>query len=106
MSYITGLAGTPDPGISLTTTGSRNCGWPPRPGASPSTPASGPVRRLRLTTRRNYDNFLSARAAQGFTVVMTDPVWAAHGASYAYNGNTWDGVTPLAGGSTDPSSAA
>ena len=58
------------------------------------------------TVDQDYDNFFSQRAAQGFTVCMTDPVWTAHGASYAHGGNTGDGVTPLAGGSTDPSSAA
>jgi Protein of unknown function (DUF4038)/Putative collagen-binding domain of a collagenase len=51
----------------------------------------------------DYDNFFSARAAQGVTVTMTDPVWGYNG---TLTGNTWDGVTPLAGGSTDPSSAA
>jgi hypothetical protein len=57
------------------------------------------------TWEQDYANFFSARAAQGFTVCMTDPVWAAGGGSQAHGGNTWDGVTPLAGGSTDPSTA-
>ena len=37
--------------------------------------------------------------------MMTDPVWAEAGQATTYNGDTWDGVTPLAGGATDPSAA-
>ena len=51
-------------------------------------------------------NFLSARSAQGVTVVMTDPVWSESPNTESSSGNTWDSVTPLAGGSTDPSTAA
>lgn len=50
-------------------------------------------------------NFLSARAAQGFTMVMTDPIWTESSNTTSSNGNTWDGVTPFTGGSTDPSTA-
>ena len=58
------------------------------------------------TYQHDYDTFFSVRASQGFTVMMTDPVWAESGQATTYNGNTWDGLTPLAGGSTDPSTAA
>ena len=51
----------------------------------------------------DIDTFFTQRAAQGFTVCMVDPVWGAHGT--AYQGNTWDGLTPLAGGSQNPSTA-
>lgn len=57
----------------------------------------------------NYEtemnNFLSARAAQGFNVVMTDPIWSESQNTKSSGGNTWDSVTPLVGGSTNPSSA-
>ncbi|HTQ92534.1 MAG TPA: DUF4038 domain-containing protein [Streptosporangiaceae bacterium] len=55
--------------------------------------------------QHDYDTFFADRAGQGFTVTMTDPVWAEPQAT-AYSGNDWDGTTPLAGGSTNPSSAA
>lgn len=51
-------------------------------------------------------NFLASRAAQGFTVVMTDPIWSESTNTESSGGNMWDGTTPLAGGSTDPSTAA
>src|SRR5580658_2634979 len=51
----------------------------------------------------DLDTFFSTRAAQGFTVCMLSPYWT--GGSGRNTGDTWDGLTPLAGGSTDPSSA-
>ena len=53
----------------------------------------------------DFDAFFSARAAQGFTVCMLSPYWTGGGSATRDTGDTWDGLTPLAGGSTDPSSA-
>jgi len=104
-SYITGLAGTPGPGWFTDNNGqpklwvaTETWGLPVNAGEWNGSGGG--------TFEQDYDNFFSERAAQGFTVCMTDPVWAATGSGAAsVNGNTWDGVTPLAGGSHDPSSA-
>jgi len=104
-SYITGLAGTPGPGWFTDDNGqpklwvaTETWGLPVNAGQWNGEGGS--------TVDGDYDNFFSQRAAQGFTVCMTDPVWAATDSGAAsVNGNTWDGVTPLAGGSHDPSSA-
>lgn len=56
------------------------------------------------TYEQDYDNFFSARAAQGFTVCMTDATWCPTG-NGAHSGNTWDGLTPLTGGVTNPTGA-
>ena len=100
--YITGLGGTPGAGWFTDQYGSprlwvatETWGLPINAGKWNGSGGS--------TVDGDYDNFFSQRAAQGFTVCMTDPVWADHGS--AYNGKTWDSLTPLAGGSTDPSSA-
>ncbi len=102
MSYITGLGGTPGPGWFTDSNGhpklwvaTETWGLPINAGQWNGSGGG--------TVDQDYDNFFSQRAAQGFTVCMTDPVWTNHGT--AYNGKTWDGLTPLAGGSTDPSSA-
>jgi hypothetical protein len=58
------------------------------------------------TYQHDYDTFFAARAAQGFTVMMTDPVWGETAFTSTYDGNDWDGTTPLAGGSANPSTAA
>ena len=50
-------------------------------------------------------NFLSQRAAQGVTVVMTDPIWTESQNTESSGGNTWDGVTPFTGGVTNPTGA-
>lgn len=50
-----------------------------------------------------FDNYFATRAAQGFTVIMLDPAWSeVNAANTSYNGNDWDGTTPLTSG-TDPS---
>jgi Protein of unknown function (DUF4038)/Putative collagen-binding domain of a collagenase len=105
MSYITGLAGTPGAGWFTDSNGhpklwvaTETWGLPTNAGQWNGSGGG--------TVDQDYDNFFSQRAAQGFNVCMTDPVWAATGEGGRANGNTWDGVTPLAGGSTDPSSAA
>jgi Protein of unknown function (DUF4038)/Putative collagen-binding domain of a collagenase len=98
-SYITGLAGgqsgyfTDNNGNPKLWVATETWGLPVNAG------------NYSVTYQNAYDNFFSARAAQGFTVTMTDPAWAEPQAT-AYNGNDWDGTTPLAGGSTDPSAAA
>jgi Protein of unknown function (DUF4038)/Putative collagen-binding domain of a collagenase len=53
----------------------------------------------------DLDTFFSTRAAQGFTVCMLSPYWSDASNGARVTGDTWDGLTPLAGGSTDPSSA-
>lgn len=105
-SYITGLGGTPGPGWFTDNNGQPKLWvatetWGIITNAGQWTGGGSPT-----DWQTEMTNFLSQRAAQGCTVVMTDPVWSAAGASYARTtGDTWDGVTPLAGGSTDPSSA-
>jgi hypothetical protein len=103
LPYITGLAGTP--GAGYFTDQNNN----PRLWVASETWGL-PVNAGQWTSpqgnwQSDFDTFFSERAAQGFTICMTDPVWAESG-NNDYNGNTWDGVTPLVGGSTDPSSAA
>jgi Protein of unknown function (DUF4038) len=100
LSYITGLGGTPGPGWFTDNLGhpklwvaTETWGLPIHAGLNSSGNWQG-----------DYDTFFSQRAAQGFTVTMTDPVWASQSFT-TYDGNTWDGLTPLAGGSTNPSSA-
>jgi hypothetical protein len=44
----------------------------------------------------DYDNFFSARSAQGVTVTMIDPVDGPDGPNM--NGTTWDGLAPFASG--------
>jgi len=102
LSYITGLGGTPGPGWFTDNNGhpklwvaTETWGLPVNAGQWNGSGGG--------TVDQDYDNFFSQRAAQGFNICMTDPVWTDHGT--AYNGKTWDGLTPLAGGSTDPSSA-
>ena len=101
-SYITGLGGTPGAGWFTDSNGhpklwvaTETWGLPINAGQWNGSGGG--------TVDQDYDNFFSQRAAQGFTVCMTDPVWTSH--NTAYNGDTWDGLTPLVGGSTDPSSA-
>ena len=101
-AVITSLAGTPGPGYFTDQYGqprlwvaTETWGLPVNAGKWNGSGGG--------TVDGDYDNFFSQRAAQGFTICMTDPVWTNHGT--AYNGKTWDSVTPLAGGSTDPSSA-
>ena len=98
MSYITGLGGTPGPGWFTDNLGNpklwvatETWGLPIHAGLNSSGNWQG-----------DYDTFFAQRAAQGFTVMMTDPVWAS-GSFTTYGGNTWDGLTPLTGGGTDPS---
>lgn len=45
----------------------------------------------------DYDNYFSARAAQGVTVCMTDATEGSDHAPYA-NGSTWDGLAPFVSG--------
>jgi Protein of unknown function (DUF4038)/Putative collagen-binding domain of a collagenase len=98
-AYITGLDGVPGPGWFTDNLG--------QPKLWVATETWGLPVRAGLNSSGNWqgdmDDFFSQRAAQGFTACMTDPVWCASGT--AYHGNTWDGVTPLAGGSTNPSAA-
>ena len=102
MTYITGLGGTPGPGWFTDDNGQ------PKLWVATETWAL-PNRAGEWTSgnwQGDYDNFFATRSAQGFTVTMTDPVAGTSSGAPNDNGNTWDGVTPLAGGSTDPSSAA
>ena len=101
-SYITGLGGTPGPGWFTDGNGQ------PKLWVATETWAL-PNRAGEWTSgnwQGDYDNFFATRSAQGFTVTMTDPVAGTSSGAPNDNGNTWDGVTPLAGGSTNPSSAA
>ena len=98
--YITGVAGTPGPGWFTNTLGApalwvatETWGLPTSAGAWSGSGGG--------TWQQDYDNFFAARAAQGFTVVMTDPVWAEVSKGTRATGDTWDGLTPLTSG-TDP----
>jgi len=98
-SYITGLAGVPGPGYFVDNNGV--------PTLFSTTETWGLLVRAGLNSAGNWqgdiDTFFSQRAAQGFNVCMTDPVWCASGT--AYHGNTWDGLTPLTGGTQNPTGA-
>lgn len=50
-----------------------------------------------------YDAYLTARAAQGFTVIYNKPMGNTVTGGVSDNGNTWDGVAPFTTGQ-DPSS--
>ena len=78
MSYITGLGGTPGAGWFTDNNGhpklwvaTETWGLPVNAGQWNGSGGG--------TVDQDYDNFFSQRAAQGFTVCMTDPVWASHG---------------------------
>ena len=85
MSYITGLAGTPGAGYFTDNLGhpklwvaTETWGLPINAGEWNGSGGG--------TVDQDYDNFFSQRAAQGFTVCMTDPVWTAHGAELRARG--------------------
>ena len=103
MSYITGLGGTPGPGWFTDNNGkaklwvaTETWGLPVNAGQWNGTGGG--------TVDQDYDNFFSQRAAQGFTVCMTDATWCPTGDG-AHSGLTWDGLTPLTGGTTNPTGA-
>jgi hypothetical protein len=50
----------------------------------------------------DYDGYCTARGAQGFTAVYTDPLGNEADGGVYDNGNTWDDVTPCVSGN-DPS---
>ena len=99
MSYITGLAGTPGPGYFVDNNGQPKLWvatetWGLLINAGEWT--GGGARQLRPETT------ISCPRGQGRVSPCDDRpgvggAWGYH----ASNGNTWDGVTPLAGGSTD-----
>lgn len=81
-SYLTGLAGVPGPGYFTDNNGhpklwvaTETWGLPVAAGEWSSGNWEG-----------DYSNFFSVRAGQGFTVMMTDPLWKTS------TGVTWDGV--------------
>lgn len=100
--YITGLAGTPGPGWFTDQAGN--------PRLWVATETWGIIVNAGAWTSGDWQtemrNFVNTRASQGFTVVMTDPKWSESSNTESSGGNMWDGTTPLAGGSTDPSTAA
>lgn len=105
-SCITGLGGTPGPGYFTDNLGAPKLWvatetWGIIVNAGAWTAGGSPA-----NYQTEMSNFLSARAAQGVTVVMTDPVWSESSNTESSGGNAWDGTTPLAGGSKDPSTAA
>ena len=82
-SYITGLGGTPGPGWFTDNNGQPKLWvatetWGIITNAGQWTGGGSPT-----DWQTEMTNFLSQRAAQGCTVVMTDPVWSAAGASHA-----------------------
>jgi hypothetical protein len=98
VAYITGLGGVPGPGYFTDGNGA--------PRLWVATETWGIIVNAGEWSSGDWQaemtGFLSSRSAQGFTVVMTDAVWDA---GTGNQGNTWDGLTPLAGGTGDPTGA-
>lgn len=93
-SYITGLAGTPGAGYFTDNNGKPKLWVAAETWALPNRAGEWNGG----SWQNDYDDYFSARAAQGLTVLMTDVLAGTNSDAPNNDGSTWDGVEPFTSG--------